>query len=203
MKGALVQAIIRSPNYNPTSNNPWKFKEWEKEACNQHIKWQTAEQYTTNRRKALYQAFRINLNRSNSDRGRPGRNNHHTTSQGGYHMDVDTTSGQGQQHSEAKKQELMKNNQCFYCEIPGHHTKDCRKKAADRRPFNGGCADKPGKNEPPPPIHNRVSNNTPKIAPSTEEMANFVKDNMDYFSKDTKLSFINSLMPKDFQLAQN
>jgi len=34
MKGALVQAIIRSPNYDPTSNNPWKFKEWEKEACN-------------------------------------------------------------------------------------------------------------------------------------------------------------------------
>jgi len=27
LKGALVQAIIRSPNYDPTSNNPWKFKE--------------------------------------------------------------------------------------------------------------------------------------------------------------------------------
>jgi len=43
LKGALVQAIIRSPNYDLTSNNLWKFKEWEKEARNQHIKWQTAE----------------------------------------------------------------------------------------------------------------------------------------------------------------
>jgi len=97
----------------------------------------------------------------------------------------------------------MKNNQCFYCEIRGHQVKDCRKKAADRHPFNGRCADNPGKNEPPPPIHNRASIDTPKIAPSAEEMADFVKNNMDYFSKDTKLGFINSLMPKDFQTAQN
>jgi len=60
-----------------------------------------------------------------------------------------------------------------------------------------------GRTNLPPPIHNRVSDDTPKIAPSTEEMANFVKDNMDYFSEETKLGFINSLMPKDFQLAQN
>jgi len=97
----------------------------------------------------------------------------------------------------------MKNNQCFYCEIRGHQVKDCCKKAADRRSFNSGRADNPRKNEPLPPIHNRVSNDTPKIAPSTKEMANFVKDNMDSFSEDTKLSFINSLMPKDFQPAQN
>jgi len=95
LKGALVQAIIRSPSYNPTSNNPWKFKEWEKEACNQHIKWQTTEQYNSNRRKALYQVFGINPNRSSSDRGRPARPNHRTTSQGGYHMDIDATSGRG------------------------------------------------------------------------------------------------------------
>jgi len=203
LKGALVQAIIRSPNYDPTSNNPWKFKEWEKEARNQHIKWQTAEQYSSNRRKALYQAFGINPNRGNSDRRRTGKNNHCTTSQGGYHMDVDATSGQGQQHSEAKKQELMKNNQCFYCEIKGHQVKDCRKKAADCHPFNGGRTDNPGRNEPTAPIHNRVSDDTPKIAPSIEEMTNYMKDNMDSFSEDTKLSFINSLMPKDFQQAQN
>jgi len=70
------------------------------------------------------------------------------TSQGGYHMDIDTTSGRGAQHSEAKKQELMKNNQCFYCEIQGHRAKDCRKKAADCRPLNGGRTDNPGKSDP-------------------------------------------------------
>jgi len=202
MKGALVQAIIRSPNYDPTSNNPWKFKDWEKEACNQHIKWQTAEQYSSNRRKALYQAFGINPNHGSSDCGRPARPNHRTTSQEGYHMDVDATSSRGNQHSKAKKQELMKNNQCFYCEVPGHRAKDCRKKAADCRPFNDGHTDNPGKSRPPPPIHNRVSINTPKT-PNVEDMVNFVKDNMDSFSEETKLGFVNSLMPKDFQLAQN
>jgi len=203
MKGALVQAIIRSPNYDPTSNNPWKFKEWEKEAHNQHIKWQTAEQYNSNRRKALYQVFGINPNCSSSDHGRPARPSHCTTSQGGYHMDVDATSSRGAQHSEAKKQELMKNNQCFYCKVPGHCAKDCHKKAADCRPFNGGHTDNPGKGRPSPPIYNRVNDDTPKLAPSVDEMINFVKDNMDSFSKDTKLGFISSLMPKDFQTAQN
>ena len=117
-------------------------------------------------------------------------------------MDVDATSSRGTQHSEAKKQELMRNNQCFYCKILGHCAKDCCKKAADRRPFNGGHADNPGKGELPPSIHNRVSIDTPKT-PNVEDMVNFVKDNMDSFSKETKLGFINSLMPKDFQPAQN
>jgi len=62
LKGALIQAIIRSPSFDPTTNNPWKFKDWEKEAYNQHIKWQTAEQYNSNRRKAIYQVFGINPN---------------------------------------------------------------------------------------------------------------------------------------------
>jgi hypothetical protein len=44
-------------------------------------------------------------------------------------MDVDTICTT--QHSDKKKAELMKNNQCFYYEIWGHHAKDCHKKAAD------------------------------------------------------------------------
>jgi len=118
-------------------------------------------------------------------------------------MDVDTTSGRGAQHSEAKKQELMRNNQCFYCENPGYRAKDCCKKAADRHPFNGRRADNPGKSGPSSPIHNRVSDDTPKFAPSISEMTDFLKDNMDSLSEDTKLSFVSALKPKDFQLAQN
>jgi len=49
LKGELVKAVIHLPNYNPTTETPWKFKEWEKETCNQHIKWQTAKQYSQNR----------------------------------------------------------------------------------------------------------------------------------------------------------
>ena len=116
-------------------------------------------------------------------------------------MDVDAVSGRGNQHSEAKKQELMKNNQCFYCEIPGHRAKDCRKKAADRRSPGSGRADNPGKGGPP--IHNRVSDDTPRPNMTPEELANYMKDNMDSFDEDTKLSFVSSLMPKDFHPAQN
>ena len=117
-------------------------------------------------------------------------------------MDVDTASGRGVQHSEAKKQELQKNNQCFYCEIPGHHAKDCRKKAADHHSPGSGRADNPGKGGNPP-IHNRVSDDTPRPSMNPEELADFMKDNMDLLSEDTKLSFVNALMPKDFCQAQN
>jgi len=203
LKGALIQAIIRSSDFDPTTDNPWKFKDWEKEARNQHIRWSTAEQYSSNRRKALFQAFRINPNCSSSDRRRPARSGYHTTSQGGYHMDVDATSGRGTQHSETKKQELMKNNQCFYCEVVGHRAKDCCKKTADRCPFNGGRADNPGKGGPSPPIYNRASDDTPKFNMSPEDISSFLKENMDAISEDNKLSIVNSLMPKGFCPAQN
>jgi len=94
----------------------------------------------------------------------------------------------------------MKNNQCFYCKIQGHRAKDCHKKAADRRPFNGGHVDNPGKSGPSAPIYNRVNDDTPK-PPDVNDMINFVKDNIDSFSEDTKLSFVSSLMPKDFHPA--
>ena len=97
----------------------------------------------------------------------------------------------------------MKNNQCFYCEIQGHRTKDCRKKAADHCSFGSGRADNPGKGGPSPPIYNRVSNDTPKISLSPEEVSTLLKDNMDMFSKDNKLSLVNALMLKDFCQAQN
>ena len=202
LKGALIQAIIRSPGFDPTTNNPWKFKDWEKEAHNQHIKWTTAEQYSSNRRKAMFQAFGINPNCNNSDRGKPARPGYRMTSQGGYHMDIDAASGRGIQHSKAKKQELIKNNQCFYCKTMGHCTRDCCKKTADHCPPNGGHIDNPGKGGPSPPIYNRASNNTPKFNMSANDISNFLKDNMDIISEDNKLSIVNSLMPKDFCPAQ-
>jgi len=84
LKGELVKAIIRFPGYNPTAEIPWKFKDWEKEACNQHLKWQTVEQYGKNRRQAIYKVFGIHPNRNTYN-----RKGHHTASQGGHHMDID------------------------------------------------------------------------------------------------------------------
>jgi len=118
-------------------------------------------------------------------------------------MDINAASGRGTQHSEAKKQELMNNNQCFYCEIKGHRAKDFCKKAADYRPLNGRHTDNPGKGRPSTPIHNRASINTPKINMTTDDISGFLKDNMGLLDKDTKLSIVDSLMPKDFTQAQN
>ena len=72
LKGELVKAVIRTPNYNPTAEIPWKFKDWEKEICNQHIKWQTAEQYSQNRQQAMYRAFGLPPQRYGGNRNKDG-----------------------------------------------------------------------------------------------------------------------------------
>ena len=91
----------------------------------------------------------------------------------------------------------MENNQCFYCEIQGHRIKDCHKKAADQCGFSeknsGG----------PPPIRNCASTSAPTPDMTPTDISDFLKENMGSLDKDTKLSIIKSLMPKDFTQAQN
>jgi hypothetical protein len=95
-------------------------------------------------------------------------------------MDVDAIHTTN--HSEEKKAELMKGNQCFYCEIKGHHAKDCHKKAVDHAKQSSGGT-------------------TPKVTATTltpDELTKFIKDNMGSFEEDTKISVIEALMLKDF-----
>jgi len=90
----------------------------------------------------------------------------------------------------------MRSNLCFYCEIKGHWAKDCRKKQADHSNFSG-CPNKP--REP------TRAHATP-IMPDIQELnslADYLKENMDSFDEETKLDFIEKLMPKDFPKAQN
>jgi hypothetical protein len=100
-------------------------------------------------------------------------------------MDVDAI--RTTNHSEEKKAELMKGNQCFYCEIKGHRTKDCRKKAAD---------------------HAKQSSRgtTPRATATTltpDKLTKFIKDNMGNFEEETKITVIEALMPKDFVQGPN
>jgi hypothetical protein len=78
----------------------------------------------------LYQAFGVKQNHGHKGGGR------RTTAQGGDTMDVDAIIANevhpGQTHNTEKRVELIKNNQCFYCEKPGHRANVCRKKIADR-----------------------------------------------------------------------
>jgi len=114
-------------------------------------------------------------------------------------MDIDASrTGRGIQHSEAKKNKLMANNQCFYCEIQGHHAKDCHKKQADRRNFKSRPANNPGKSRP---TTNHAAPTAPDMTPG--DISSFLNENMGLLNEDTKLSIVESLMPKDFTKAQN
>jgi len=132
---SLTTAIINSQNYDP--RNPWTtFQPWEDttHACN--LRWKYTQEYKNNLRQGYY-AILGQKSRRPQQQSRGGGGQRLTTSQGGYHMDVNTTiatniTSRGPELSEAKKAELQANNSCFYCFKRGHRAKDCRKKQADR-----------------------------------------------------------------------
>jgi len=118
-------------------------------------------------------------------------------------MDVDATvtsdinaTTSGQQHSETKKAELMRSNSCFYCEKQGHRANVCRKKQADRGNFSGRS------NNPREPTRVNATPIMPDIS-DLDTFANYLKDNMDSFSEETRLGFVEKLMSKDFPVALN
>jgi len=210
MNKGLTSAIINSPNFDPTADVPWTFKQWEEQACQSHLRWKAAAEFTQ-RCQGLFQAFKLAPRQTNNP-GRGGfgrnnnwrnRNNRRTTSQGGYHMDVDTAvtsevnaaTNRGQ-HSEAKKAELMRSNSCFYCEKPGHRASNCRKKQADCGQPSGQSSNH-SKSVRMGVIHNMPDFQNP------DSISEFLKDNMDSLDEDTKLSIIETLVPKDFTKARN
>jgi len=97
-----------------------------------------------------------------------------------------------QTHSNAKKQQLMDENKCFYCEIRGHQARVCCKKIADHTK-NGKTAD-----SDTPTVRGQGP-----IDMTPDDISGFLKDHMGSLDEDTKLSIIKSLMPKDFPQAQN
>jgi len=98
MAKGLTSTIINSSNFDPTAAVPWTFKQWEEQARRSHLKWKAAAKFTQTCQ-GLFQAFKLapkqNYGRNNnSGRNGYGRGNNDgrcTTSQGGYHMDVDAT----------------------------------------------------------------------------------------------------------------
>jgi len=205
----LTSAIINSPNFDPTANVPWTFKQWEEQACQSHLKWKAAAEFTQ-QCQGLFQAFKLAPRQvNNPGRGGYGRNNNwrnrndrRTTSQGGYHMDVDATitsdinaTAGGGQHSEAKKADLMRSNSCFYCEKPGHQASNCRKKQADRGQSSGQSSGYKT-------TQTGIIRNMPDFQ-NPDSVSEFLKDNMNSLDEDTKLSIIETLVPKDFTKARN
>jgi len=110
--------------------------------------------------------------------------------------DINATAS-GQQHSDAKKAELMRSNSCFYCEKQGHRANVCRKKQADR----GNSSGRP--NNYREPTKARITAPAMPDFSDLGSVAEFMKENMDSFSEEARLSFVESLMPKDFTEALN
>jgi len=132
MNKPLTRAVIQSPDFNPNVETPWTFKKWENQARKSHQKWLAAAQFSQ-QKQGLYKAFGLTPKPNQGKGNQYGRNRNSrpcTTSQGGYAMDVDTNR-MGQTHSNAKKQQLMDENKCFYCEIKGHQACVCCKKMVD------------------------------------------------------------------------
>jgi len=191
MNQPLTRAVIQSPDFDPNADVPWTFKQWENQARMSHQKWLAAAQFSQ-QRQGLYRAFRLKPNQGRNNQ--PGRNKTsrpRTTSQGGYAMDVNANR-MGQTHSDTKKQQLMNENKCFYCEIKGHQARVCHKKIVDHA--------KSGKtaNGDTPTVRNQDP-----IDMTPDDISGFLKDHIGLLDEDTKLSIIESLMPKDFPQAQN
>jgi len=132
MNKPLTRVVIQSPNFDPNVETPWTFKQWEKQARQSHQKWQAATQFSQ-QKQGLYRAFGLTPKPNQRKTNQYGRNRTSgpcTTSQGGYAMDIDANR-MGQTHSDAKKEQLIKENKCFYCEIKGHQACICHKKMAD------------------------------------------------------------------------
>ena len=91
LKKGLFDAIVDSNAYDPSAQNPWDFERWTKEALKQHGKYKEKLAHHDEYRSGLFKAFGVKRNLNNGGK--------RTTSQGGYHMDVDAVRF-GQQHSE-------------------------------------------------------------------------------------------------------
>jgi len=65
MNKGLTSAIINSPNFDPTADVPWTFKQWEEQACQSHLKWKAAAEFTQ-RRQGLFQAFKLAPRQTNN-----------------------------------------------------------------------------------------------------------------------------------------
>ena len=106
-------------------------------------------------------------------------------------MDINTL--RGPDLSPEEKDKLMKANVCFYCTKPGHHARECRKKARDQGNQSNNTS------------NNQLCTQVKVVAPITnpDNIVSLLKDNLDIIHEETKMSIIEKLLPQDFPQALN
>ena len=106
-------------------------------------------------------------------------------------MDIDAI--RGPELSDKQKAELMATRSCFYCFKVGHQAKECRKKQADRAKGSG----RPASNSP------RIDKGQSAPDMTPDDIAQFLKDNVDTIDDETKLSIVEKILPTGFPTGSN
>jgi len=110
-------------------------------------------------------------------------------------MDINAITIQGPDLSDTQKSKYMAANKCFYCAKIGHCAKDCCKKQADQNQDNGrATAANTGVAKSP---------NITMCDMSPDDIANFLKDNINTINPDTKLSIVKKILPMGFLMGPN
>ena len=110
-------------------------------------------------------------------------------------MDVNAIAIQGPDLSNTQKSKYMATNKCFYCAKMGHHAKDCHKKQVDQNQGNGRAT-----------VTNTGTTKAPNITTfnmTPDDIANFLKDNVDTINPDTKLSIVEKILLMGFPMGPN
>jgi len=110
-------------------------------------------------------------------------------------MDVDAIAIQGPDLSDAQKSKYMAANKCFYCAKIGYRTKDCHKKQVDQNQSNGRAA--------VTNIETIKSPNMTMFDMTPDDIANFLKDNVNTIDPDTKLSIVKKILLMGFLMGPN
>ena len=86
-------------------------------------------------------------------------------------------------------------NKCFYCAKIGYRAKDCHKKQADQSQGNRRAA-----------VTDTGTTKAPNITTfdmTPDNIANFLKENIDTINPDTKLSIVKKILPMGFLTGPN
>jgi len=194
LKTALVQNVLNAPDYDP--NGTYTFAEMEKRIHDSHLRWLNSQAYKRQDQKQRFLTvlgIRPRTGGQTRNRGQPFKGGHRTTSQGGDAMDVDITETT---EIDTTRTNQRRNNECFYCQKPGHFAKDCRKKKSDHAQAEGSGGNQRNSNVKTADL---IDFSTMTTDQHTDMLTKYVQSDAFLAQEDDKkLKFIEKIAPQGF-----